>query len=898
MTTTDPLTRALALPSGAHFHRCALQVNPHGYEAQFRGKARVGDELSYAREMVAKARELGISVLAITNHNDARPVDAFREAAEGTDVHIIPGFEICTKEGIHVLCLYPIDTSTEQLGRYLGKLGIDNPGPSDDLSDCYFGDLLVEVDKQGGIAIAAHATNNSGLLEVLSGKPRINAWKHENLLSIQIPGSVEDLPQGIREIVTNRNPDYRREHPADDDLAVAVVNACDVANSEELEHPGASCWIKMSEVGIEGLKQAFLDPGSRIRLSAPDGSLEHTELVAVTWEGGGFLDGAGVHLNPNLNVLVGGRGTGKSTIIESIRAVLGLYPLGDEARKAHEGFVRNVLRSGTKVSLLVRLKGPVTHEYRIERVMPNPPVVKDSSGKVLDVRPTDILPLVEIYGQHELSEIAKDEQKRTHLLHRFTDRDSDLQQRKQNLKRELEKNRRQLLETHRDLDDIRERLGELPALEQKLKQYQAAGLEDRLKEQSLLVREEQVFASIPERLTTLRESLGSLKQEVPIDLTFLSEKALEDLPGKAILLKLGPVLQKLSVDLEKVSADFEKALHQADEGVSAVRTEWEVRKKGVEEEYQKILRELQTSRIDGEEFLQLRRRIEELRPLQERERLLTDVAREHENRRQSLIADWQDVKAEDYRRLERAAKKVSRQLKDRVQVEVTAEGDREPLITLLREEVGGRLSNTIETLSEAKELSLSGFAAACREGATEVSEQFGITAAQAERLAQAEPDVLMRIEELELEPTTSIRLNTAATGETPQWRGLEDLSTGQKATAILLLLLLESDAPLIVDQPEDDLDNRFITEGIVPRMRQEKQRRQFIFSTHNANIPVLGDAELIIGLTASGDADGGRATVSPENMGSIDTPTVRAMVEEILEGGREAFERRRRKYGF
>ena len=91
----------------------------------------------------------------------------------------------------------------------------------------------------------------------------------------------------------------------------------------------------------------------------------------------------------------------------------------------------------------------------------------------------------------------------------------------------------------------------------------------------------------------------------------------------------------------------------------------------------------------------------------------------------------------------------------------------------------------------------------------------------------------------------------------------EDLSTGQKATAVLLLLLLESGAPLLVDQPEDDLDNRFITEGIVPRMCEDKQCRQFIFSTHNANIPVLGDAELIVRLSAAGEAASGRARVAP-----------------------------------
>ena len=152
----------------------------------------------------------------------------------------------------------------------------------------------------------------------------------------------------------------------------------------------------------------------------------------------------------------------------------------------------------------------------------------------------------------------------------------------------------------------------------------------------------------------------------------------------------------------------------------------------------------------------------------------------------------------------------------------------------------------------------------------------------------------MKVEELDLDPTTSIQLNTATSGDPPVWQALEDLSTGQKATAILLLLLLESDAPLIVDQPEDDLDNRFITDGIVPRMRDEKRRRQFIFSTHNANIPVLGDAELILGLTAAGDAGNkGKSKIRPEHVGSIDARHVRELVEEILEGGKDAFETRK-----
>src|SRR5262249_703791 len=161
----------------------------------------------------------------------------------------------------------------------------------------------------------------------------------------------------------------------------------------------------------------------------------------------------------------------------------------------------------------------------------------------------------------------------------------------------------------------------------------------------------------------------------------------------------------------------------------------------------------------------------------------------------------EDVKANEFRRLDRAAKNVNQKLRDRVQVDVTAAGDREPLLQILRTHVGGRLSEAIDTLRALRDLSLPPFVEACRTGTAAVSNPFNLTPAQAERLTKAAPEVLMRIEELELPSTTAIRLNTAPIGEPPAWQALEDLSTGQKATAVLLLLLLECDAPLVVDQP-------------------------------------------------------------------------------------------------
>lgn len=897
--TTDTNSDARA-PSGARFYRCALQVNPHHYGGTFRGQPTDGDAISHARAIVDKAVELGIEVLAITDHNDVSGIAAFRAAAGSRSIHVFPGFELSSSEGVHLLCLYPPDVDDIQLGRFLGELGIRGTNPSSDLANQTFTEVLEVVRSQGGIAIAAHALNDGGLFKVLSGRARIRAWQDENLLAIQIPGLIQDLPQDIRPFVENRNTDYRRSHAPEDSLAVAVVNAKDIVKPEQLGGRAATCWIKMQEVTIDGLRQAFLDPGSRIRLNPREGEFqpdEHMEIVTVAWEGG-FLDGVTVHLNPNLNVLIGGRGTGKSTVVESIRSALGLEPIGDEARKAHDGIMRQVLRNGTKISLRVRVQRPGVREYRIERTIPNPPLVREATGEVLHRAPADILPRVEAYGQHEISELARSPGKLTRLLDRFVERDESLSRRKASVKRDLDRNRRALNDARAEVKSIEERLAALPGLEETLERFQEVGLEERLQEQSLLVREERVIDSIPQRLAPFREALDILRRDLPIDLTFLSERALEELPGRDILSQANKALTDLGKEVGRISDSLEQALEGADHGIEQVRTTWDVRRQQVQAEYERILRELQKSRVDGEEFIRLRRQIEELRPLQERLVVLQRLAKEHADQRRTLLAEWEDIKASEFRTLDEAARKVSNKLRNRVQVEVTGAGNREPLFQMLRDEIGGRMSEAIESLRNAPDLSLPQFVDACRSGAGTLRKTYDLTPSQAERLASGEDHVFMRIEELELMPTTAIRLNTAPAGAPPAWQSLEDLSTGQKATAVLLLLLLESGAPLIVDQPEDDLDNRFITEGVVPRMREEKQRRQFIFSTHNANIPVLGDAELILGLSAAGDADSGRARISPEHSGSIDSRTVRELVEEILEGGREAFETRRRKYGF
>ncbi|MFV1976578.1 MAG: TrlF family AAA-like ATPase [Candidatus Scalindua sp.] len=885
------IKKALNLHSGAKYFRCALQVNPFGYLKNNRDADHGLDEQRYNSQLVGKCEELQIKAIAITDHNHVGAIDDIRKKAESLDITVLPGFEVSSSEGVHVLCIFDQNKEIDVLERYLGDLGIHTTSPSTTNSSGPFSRILNKVQREwDGICVAAHITNNGGLLRVLTGEARINAWRDSNLYAVQIPGSIDDLEYADRQIILNKNKDYKRHRK------IAVVNASDVVRPEDLESVQASTYIKMSFPGVEGLKQAFLDPDSRIRLLSEEVPPEHTEFIALHWEGG-FLDGAAIHLNGNLNVLIGGRGTGKSTIIESLRYVLDLEPFGEEAKKASLDILKKVIRSGTKISLLVRSHHPSGKDYMIERTYPNPPVIRDVEGNVLSLTPKDICRNVEIYGQHEIGELTRLPGKLSRLLDRFIDEDPHLSERKRSTLKELAQNRRKLVDIQKELIEVSENIRRLPALEETLARFKEAGLEERLKDQSLLVKEEQILKTALSRLSQIRDGLDSFQIAAEIDRAFVSELSLKDLPGRETLRRIDSILALLETNLKKIIRESEEYLKTSEADIDKVSQEWEKRRKEVQDEYEKLLRELQKEAIDGEEFLKLRRQIEGLKPLRDRQEKLKKEKEALSGRRSSLLTDWEDLKESEFRAIERAAKKANKKLNKQVRVTVSFCGNREPLFDMLRQRIGGRLSEAIDTLGGNDDISLPAFVETCRKGAIELQNKFYITTDQARRITEAGEEIFMELEELYLPHPANMELNIGSP-DRETWKGMNDLSTGQKATTILLLLLLESDAPIIIDQPEDDLDNFFIAEGIIPKMREEKLRRQFIFSTHNANIPVLGDAELIVGLRAVGEASGGHGEIPVEWMGSIDDKIVRLNVEQILEGGKDAFEIRRAKYGF
>ena len=144
---------------------------------------------------------------------------------------------------------------------------------------------------------------------------------------------------------------------------------------------------------------------------------------------------------------------------------------------------------------------------------------------------------------------------------------------------------------------------------------------------------------------------------------------------------------------------------------------------------------------------------------------------------------------------------------------------------------------------------------------------------------------IFKIETVELHDRPTIELKDGSS-----YKDSTTLSTGQKCTTILPILLLESASPLLIDQPEDNLDNAYIYDTVVKSIRSVRGRRQLIFVTHNPNIPVLGDAQKVFVLKSTGQ----RARV--KSQGSVDE--VKDDIETILEGGQEAFKSRKQRYGY
>lgn len=878
-------------PDGARFVKAALQVNPFEYLRKNGKSTQFQDEGEYNTVLIERCLDNDIQLIAVTDHYSIR--DSMNLLRQATDSGLVafPGFEAVTSDGIHALCIFDPSTGKQKIERCIGACGVHDKDAERGLGSRSFEELLALASDWDAVVIAAHITGSGGLLTTLEGSPRQQAWTNEALIAAALAIPMDDVDRGKAQMIRGTLKGYQRSHP------IAVIYSADVSDPDKLGDDTSWSWIKVSEPTIDGLRHGFLDPDSRVRLPNEYEEPSNRRIVSVTWKGG-FLDGVSIPLNPALNVVVGPRGSGKSTVLESIRFVLDCDILGNDARIAHDGFVSQVLRSGTEVTLEVAGDMDVA-KWRISRAAPSGALlVVGPDGVLTDLEPMDLLGRVEVYGQHEVAELARMPAQRSRLLERFVPSTPQPPKLRAELKEELAANRETLVAIWEERSALTKELDRLPAIEARLATYQKAGAKNKLEQEAGYRREEPLLARAAEMVDNL--ALDSERVD-RTDSAFLADDAISDLPSKTQLKAVRKTLEKLGDTVDKSLDEIDEAIKTARTGLAAAQSDREARREKEREDYLSKLRDLQAENIDGEQYLALEQELAELEQKREKLKPMLRRADTLNADRQTLLDAWYGLQQREHDGLRAAGKRVTDALRPSVRIVTDLRGDRTRLIQFLRERISGQLNNVLDAVESAGEMSPREFAEACRIGPDALEELLGISGKQVEKTCDLDAADLLELEEIWLNPTTSIELKVGedATSK-PIWQGLEHLSTGQKATAILLVLLLDSthSAPLVVDQPEDDLDNAFIADDVVPKLRSEKHSRQFLLSTHNPNIPVLGDAEQVIRLTAVGEAAaGGRASVAEGHTGSLDRAAIRSVVE-ALEGGRKAFERRRRRYGY
>ena len=871
----------------AQFWRCALQVNPHAYSANYRGKDHGMDASTYAEALRDACLAEKIQVVGLADHGSVADAEIMRKVLVDAGIVVFPGFEVATTEKVHWVCLFPEDVSEQKLERYLGSMSLTNPEDGVRPSNLGGQQLLHCVEELGGFCFAAHATSHNGLLR---GKFN-NLWVDAQLRAVQIPGKIDDLPQEYKSIALNSNPDYKRPHPA------ALINAKDVTEPDDLRDPRASTFIKMTRPCFASFLLAFKDPGSRVRLSDELQERFYSRIDSISIEGG-YFDGLLAKVSGHLNAVIGGRGTGKSTLLECLRYVMDVPHKSEDAiRQGDEIVKENLGKAGGRVVLKLRSAANHMKPYTVIRRYGEPPRVIDEQGDESRLHPgRDLLPRIEIYGQNEIYELARSPGALTRVLDRFLPESAEQQARLDSAMRKLRENSERLAKAQEQEDEIERHIAQLPKLEEQARQFKEQGLEEKLKQVPLLEKERQLGPRILEEVKRTRDGQRQFLESLP-DLVFLSDKALEGLPHAELLQRGRQLLDNLGMTLRKKLGEIDKAIGQTETSLAGLVTELSEALAASETQLEKEFATLPAvAGKDGKEigraYQRLLREIEQVRPSQTRLKTVNALVKELEQARRNLLGEISDIRSARTAAKQKAVKGLNKRLAGKLRMTIVPDGLRKPLREFLQGMPGVGERRT-EWVDEAQDLTIMGLVAAVREGRDALlGKGWGLTSGVAETLTRMAAAQVCGLEAIDLEDRVSLELNVSRTGE--QYRALDRLSTGQQCTAILHLLLLDNHDPLIMDQPEDNLDNAFIAERIVQELRAAKTERQFLFATHNANIPVFGDAEWIGVCSASED----RAEMPVEAQGSIDIPLIRDHVTSILEGGKEAFMQRKEKYGF
>jgi ABC-type lipoprotein export system ATPase subunit/predicted nucleic acid-binding Zn-ribbon protein len=609
---------------------------------------------------------------------------------------------------------------------------------------------------------------------------------------------------------------------------------------------------------------------------------------------GGFLDGQRFDLSDKLNCVIGARGTGKTTVLEFVRYAMDAMPTDGAARKRVESLVEQNLAGG-RVEVAVRTKDGLA--YTVSRSAGDDPVVLDESRN-----PTDIslrsggLFKVDIFSQNEVEAIADEASSQLDLIDNFeADRIASIEHRIRTLKADLAGNASKITPLQQKSDAITEELNALPGLNEKLKAFTAEGGDDAaainqahgLK--ALRDRERRAVGATNDLLADLYRAVDGCVGHVGQRLaTIFTEDMLKG-PNGALVEELRLGLRTCSDDVDRLLRDALERIRAEGETVAAKAGKLDLAHKQQELKFQELMEKHKEAQGKAAE----RHRLEKLRndlmaKQRERDQLLEQLKALRDERAR-LLRQLSELRDERFGIRQGIVDRINAALSPTIKVSIIQFGNPEEYRALLEEALkDNRLRRNVVASKVVNAFWPAELAEVVKQrDAQALIDKAELNADQADKVmaAMVGSQILFELETVELIDLPKIELNDNGT-----LKETGSLSTGQKCTTILPILLMDSENPLLIDQPEDNLDNRFVFETIVESIGKIKQRRQLIFVTHNPNIPVLGDADKVFVL----DSDG--TTARKVSEGTVDH--CKDHIVTLLEGGADAFKRRKARYSY
>ena len=827
-----------------------------------------GEQNSFVNNYVSALKESNIKIGVITNHNkfDKDEYKAIRKAAKKLDIFILPGVELTIKEGangVHTLIVFDPDEWLEDGNNHIQTFltaafaTIPNPENRNAKSVYDLKNVFEQLDAYGRdyFIVFAHVDQNSGLFSECKGG------------LLESLAGFAPFKNRVLGLQKSRTRDNLNQFERCCGYLPALVEGSDPKSIADIGKGDKCTYLKIGEYSYAAIKFALQDHRDRVCENIPEN--KHGFIESISFQGGKF-DRQTIVFSRELNSLIGIRGSGKSSVLEAVRYVLGLPAQMDKEYK--ESLVKNVFGSGGKAILNVIDKHG--KRYSISRIFGERINVLDENGNDLNINPISLFDGVQYFGQKDLSSSADHE---NGLLEKLISGRIGQPSTLDSCVNELTRTVDRLLDVSKIPQQMTEFTTQQTELEHKLSIFEEKGVADKLKKQSGYATDTTKLDAVKNRIDVILRDIRNAFSKNSVTVNALDGYSSDF--NEDIFEDVSAVLSQIDSQLTQIGsciAEIENQYGSMGDIISRLKE----RTDSLADEFAEIKREIKDETLDVDSFVKMTADLqsvkEKLKQLSEEasskskiEAAFTKATRE---RNDTLLKTYNAYKAETER---------INQNQTELRIEIAFKGDREKFKSQMKNDFRGTGISDVkyQAICDA----FTDYAAIIEDWIIYDGNKLKGIVTPGE-YAKLEEKLRNQYEEL-LSRQVENKVDIYYHGKL-----LRQHSIGQRASALILFILTQDDNDIIlIDQPEDDLDNKVIYDEVITAISQKKPYMQFIFATHNANIPVLGDSERVLVVEF-------QDTKIDVAQGNIDLDSTHKQIVDIMEGGKEAFDKRQLIY--